>query len=132
MHRVWDYEYSKEVTLILIQYKSRLSLIVRVNVVLNRTVLVDSDWCSDDLCGSYLQSPLWRWLLHTSSTLNYPVTITISLVSAILSISLLNDAYVYIVFTFPLSLHIYIKYWERYLQRRIPYASRGSFNPYII
>ena len=25
-------------------FKSRLSLIVRVNVVLNRTVVVDSDW----------------------------------------------------------------------------------------
>ena len=36
--------------------KSRLSLIVRVNVVLNRTVLVNSDWCFDNLCGSHLQS----------------------------------------------------------------------------
>ena len=35
--------------------KSRLSLIVRVNVVLNRTV-VDSDWRFDNLCGSHLQS----------------------------------------------------------------------------
>ena len=34
--------------------KSRLSLIVRVNVVLNRTV-VDSDWRFDNLCGSHLQ-----------------------------------------------------------------------------
>ena len=32
----------------------RLSLIVRVNVVLNRTV--DSDWRFDNLCGSHLQS----------------------------------------------------------------------------
>ena len=31
--------------------KSRLSLIVRVNVVLNRTVVVDSDWRFDNLCG---------------------------------------------------------------------------------
>ena len=37
-------------------FKSRLSLIVRVNVVLNRTVVVDSDWCFDNLCGSHLQS----------------------------------------------------------------------------
>ena len=36
--------------------KGRLSWIVRVNVVLNRTVLVDSDWCFDNLCGSHLQS----------------------------------------------------------------------------
>ena len=34
----------------------RLSLIVRVNIVLNRTVVVDSDWCFDNLCGSHLQS----------------------------------------------------------------------------
>ena len=37
-------------------FKSRLSLIVRVNVVLNRTVVVDSDWRFEDLCGSHLQS----------------------------------------------------------------------------
>ena len=37
--------------------KSRLNLIVRVNVVLNRTVVVDSDWRFDKLCGSHLQSP---------------------------------------------------------------------------
>ena len=41
-------------------FKSRLSLIVRVNVVLNRTVVVDSDWRFDNLCGSHLQR--WRWL----------------------------------------------------------------------
>ena len=35
--------------------KSRLSLIVRVNIVLNRTV-VDSDWRFDNLYGSHLQS----------------------------------------------------------------------------
>ena len=33
-----------------------MSLIVRVNVVLNRTVVVDSDWRFDNLCGSHLQS----------------------------------------------------------------------------
>ena len=37
-------------------FKSRLSLIVRVYVVLNRTVVVDSDWRFDNLCGSHLQS----------------------------------------------------------------------------
>ena len=36
--------------------KKGLSLIVRVNVVLNRTVFVDSDWRFDNLCGSHLQS----------------------------------------------------------------------------
>ena len=34
----------------------RLSLIVQVNVVLNRTVFVDSVWRFDNLCGSHLQS----------------------------------------------------------------------------
>ena len=34
----------------------RLSLINRVNVVLNRTVVVDSDRRFDNLCGSHLQS----------------------------------------------------------------------------
>ena len=38
------------------QVKSRLSLIVRVNVVLTRTVVVDSDRRFDNLCGSHLQS----------------------------------------------------------------------------
>ena len=37
-------------------FKSRLRLISRVNVVLNRTVVVDSDWRFDNLCGSHLQS----------------------------------------------------------------------------
>ena len=37
-------------------FKSRLNLIVRVNVVLNRTVVVDSDWRFDNLCDSHLQS----------------------------------------------------------------------------
>ena len=35
---------------------SRLSMIVRVNLVLNRTIFIDSDWRFDNLCGSYLQS----------------------------------------------------------------------------
>ena len=37
-------------------FKSRLSLIVQVNVDLNRTVVVDSDWHFKNLCGSHLQS----------------------------------------------------------------------------
>ena len=47
-------------------FKSRLSLIVRVNVILNRTVVVDSDL---RLCGSHLQSQseLYRvsWWYYT-------------------------------------------------------------------
>ena len=39
-------------------FKSRLSLIVRVNVVLNRTVVVNSDWRFDNLCGSHLQTTI--------------------------------------------------------------------------
>ena len=35
---------------------SRLSMIVRVNEVLNRIVVIDSDGRFDNLCGSYLQS----------------------------------------------------------------------------
>ena len=50
-------------------FKSRLSLIVRVNVVLNRTVVVDSDWRFDNLCGSHLpsQSELYHvsWWYYT-------------------------------------------------------------------
>ena len=42
--------------LLLLLFKSRLSLIVRVNIVLNRTVVVDSDWRFDNMCGSHLQS----------------------------------------------------------------------------
>ena len=37
-------------------FKSRLSLIVQANVVLRRTVVVDSDWHFDNLRGSHLQS----------------------------------------------------------------------------
>ena len=41
-------------------FKSRLSLIIRVNVVLNRAVVVDRDWRFDNLCGSHLQSQSQR------------------------------------------------------------------------
>ena len=43
---------------------SRLSMIVRVNVVVNRTVVVDSNQRFDNLCGSLLYLWLWRWLPH--------------------------------------------------------------------
>ena len=42
--------------LIISPFKNRLSLIVRLNVVLNRTVVVDSDLRFDNLCCSHLQS----------------------------------------------------------------------------
>ena len=38
-------------------------MIVRVNVVLNRTVVVGSDCCFDNLCGSHLQSQRWYYTL---------------------------------------------------------------------
>ena len=34
--------------------------IVGVNVVLNMTVVVDSEWRFDNLCGSHLQSELYH------------------------------------------------------------------------
>ena len=37
-------------------FKSRLGLIVRVNVGLNSTIVVDSDWRFDNLRGNHLQS----------------------------------------------------------------------------
>ena len=37
-------------------FKSTLCLIVRVNVILNSTVVVDIDWRFDNLCGGHLQS----------------------------------------------------------------------------
>ena len=48
-------------------FKSRLSLIIRVNVVLNRAVFVDSVWRFDNLCGSHLQS-LKRQSLSTKQS----------------------------------------------------------------
>ena len=53
------------------RFKSRLCLIVRVNVVLNRTVVVDSDWRFDNLCGSHLQSQ--SELYHVSWWVYTPV-----------------------------------------------------------
>ena len=37
-------------------FKSRSSFIVGMNVVLNRTIVVDSDLRFDNLCGSHLHS----------------------------------------------------------------------------
>ena len=41
---------------IMVLFMSRLSMIVRVNVVLNGTVVVDSDGRFNNLCGSNLRS----------------------------------------------------------------------------
>ena len=46
-------------------FKSRLSLIIRVNVVLNRTVVVDSDWRFDNLCGSQSEVYHVSWWYYT-------------------------------------------------------------------
>ena len=58
-------------------FKSRLSLIIRVNLVLNRTV-VDSDWCFDNLCGSHLQSQ--SELYHLSHVSWWYYTLAIDLI----------------------------------------------------
>ena len=57
-------------------FKSRLSLIVRVNVVPNRTVVVDSDWRFDNLCWIVANSYQRRTndLLTRSSKTNYERT----------------------------------------------------------
>ena len=34
---------------------SRWNMIIRVSIILNRTVVVDSDWRFNNLCGSHLQ-----------------------------------------------------------------------------
>ena len=57
-------------------FKSRLSLIVRVNVILNRTVVVDSDWRFDNLCAQ--KRELWYVLVSdevNSNVLNYWLTV---------------------------------------------------------
>ena len=56
---------------------------VRVNVVLNRTIVVDSDWGIDNLCGSHLQSQ--SDLYHVSwwyYTLVIQLTLTMKMTTA--------------------------------------------------
>ena len=62
MHQTCVCVLQKEVGVMYVQLSSvssrlgsRLSLMVQVNLVLNtcRAVVVDSDWCSDNLCGSH-------------------------------------------------------------------------------
>ena len=57
--------------LLLLLFKSRLSLIVRVNIVLNRTVVVDSDWRFDNMCGSHLQSQSELYCLLVIDLIGY-------------------------------------------------------------
>ena len=81
MHQTCVCVLQKEVGVMYVQQSSvssilgsRLSLIAWVNLVLNtcRTVVVDSDWCSDNLCGSHLlsQSELYHvtWWYYTLVT----------------------------------------------------------------
>lgn len=58
----------KDLTYLLELQLSRRSMIVRVIIVLNWTVFVDSDWHFDNLCGSHLH---WSQgeLYHVSSML---------------------------------------------------------------
>ena len=46
-------------------FKSRLSLIIWLNVVLNRTVVVDSDWHFNNLCGSQGELYHVSWWYYT-------------------------------------------------------------------
>ena len=48
------------------------SLIVRVNVVLNRTVVVDSDWHFETLCGVHVQSQNTVILIKVTSLYSSP------------------------------------------------------------
>ena len=55
----------------MLKVKSILSLIVLVNVVLNRTVVVYSDWRFDNLCGSHLQSQKHGLVSHQFQSLRH-------------------------------------------------------------
>ena len=78
MHQTCVCVLQKEVGVMYVQLSSvsiilcsRFSLIVQVKLLLNtcRTVVVDSDWCSDKLCGSHFlsQSELYHvtWWYYT-------------------------------------------------------------------
>ena len=47
---------NNQIVSVIKSFINRLGMIVRVNVVLNRTVVVDSDRRFDNLCGSRLNS----------------------------------------------------------------------------
>ena len=57
---------------------SRLSMIVRVNVVLNRTVVVDSDLRFDNLCGSHLQSQRVTLILKMTTVQAVETSVTVN------------------------------------------------------
>ena len=78
MHQTCVCDLQKEVGVMYVQQSSvssilcsRLSLIIQVKLLLNtcRTVVVDSDWCSNNICGSHLlsQSELYHvtWWYYT-------------------------------------------------------------------
>ena len=59
----------------------RLSVIIWVNAVLNRTVADVSDWRFSNLCGCHLQSSKW-WLMVFNSTDLIQLTLTLKMTTA--------------------------------------------------
>ena len=57
-----------------VHFKSRLSMIVLVILVLNRTVVVDSDGRFDNLCGSHLQSQSELMVLYSGYLSDWSIT----------------------------------------------------------
>ena len=57
---------------------SRLSLIVPINVLLNRTVVVDSDLRFDNLCGSHLQSQRVTLILKMTTAQAVETSVTVN------------------------------------------------------
>ena len=53
-------------------------MIVRVNVVLNRTVVVDSDLRFDNLCGSHLQSQRVTLILKMTTAQAVETSVTVN------------------------------------------------------
>ena len=110
--------------------KRRLSLIVQVNVVLNRAVVVDSDWCFDwrfNLCGSHLQSQ--SELCHISSWY-YALVIDLWLVNYISM--LLQQKYNWILKGWqvpPIKAHFRILCSCCYFGKPDPWSTYGSIDP---
>ena len=57
---------------------SRLSKVVRVNVVLNRTVVVDRDLRFDNLCGSHLKSQRVTLILKMTTAQAVETSVTVN------------------------------------------------------
>ena len=53
-------------------------MIVRVNVVLNRTVVLDSDLRFDNLCGSHLQSQRVTLILKMTTAQAVETSVTVN------------------------------------------------------